>query len=170
MDDEIQDIVDEGDNVVGKETRHNIWKKGLEHNVRVVNVFISTSEAKILVPKRAMNKKTWPGRYDFSCGENVLSGETYEEAAQRGLLEELGIKNIELESLGKLTPRNGVSCFMMIFKAVYSGKISEFDKAEVSKVYWLSLDEIGTLLESNPEKFKRDYKEVFKAFSSRLAS
>ena len=42
MAEEYLDIADEDDNVIGKDTRENIWKRGLEHNVRVVNIFVCT--------------------------------------------------------------------------------------------------------------------------------
>lgn len=99
MDSEYLDIVDENDKVIGKDTRKNIYIKGLEHNVRVVNIFIFNSEGKLLLPKRSMNRKIFPGCFDFSCGEHVVSGEDYYGAAKRGLEEELGIKNMRLIEL-----------------------------------------------------------------------
>src|SRR3989344_6571789 len=96
MHEEILDIVDDNDNVIGKDSRDSIWKRGLRHNVRVVNIFIFNKDGKILIPKRTMTKKIFPGCYDFSCGEHVFSGETYDEAARRGLFEELNLKDVEL--------------------------------------------------------------------------
>jgi len=104
-DEEYLDIVDRNDKVVGRDTRNNIWKRGLEHNVRVVNIFVLNAENKILLPTRSMKKKIFPGCYDFSCGEHVRSGESYLEAAKRGLNEELSIKEAKIQELGKMTPK-----------------------------------------------------------------
>lgn len=95
MQDEYLDIVDENDNVIGKDTRENIYNNGLEHNVRVINIFVFNSEGKLLLPKKSIKSRFFPGRFDFSCGEHVVSGEDYYQAAIRGLEEELGIKGEE---------------------------------------------------------------------------
>jgi len=102
---EFLDIVDDNDVVVSKDTRENIWKRGLKHNVRVVNIFLFNSKNEVLIPKRSKNRKLFPGRYDFSCGEHLISGENYNDATIRGLREELGISNVKIIELGKLTPK-----------------------------------------------------------------
>jgi hypothetical protein len=164
MHEEIQDIVDEDDNVVGKDTRENIWKKGLEHNVRTVNIFLFNQEGRLLIPRRSKNKKNWPMTYDFSCGENVVAGETYEDAAQRGIREELGIHGVILTNLGKLTPKDGIGCFAMTFQGNISGNLNSYNKDDFEGIYWMSIEEVGELLNKSPEKFKADYKETFEAF------
>jgi isopentenyldiphosphate isomerase len=164
MQDEILDIVDEDDNVVGSDTRENIWKRGLEHNVRAVNIFIFKPDGKLLVPKRSMKKRIYPGCYDFSCGEQVLSGEPYENAAARGLSEEIGIRDIALENLGKLTPKDGIRCFAMNYKAIIDKEIDNFSKQEVESLHWFTLDEVKNLLNTKAELFKGDFKETFEKY------
>jgi len=164
MEDEILDIVDDSDKVIGKDTRDNIWKRGLHHNVRVVNIFILNSEGKILLPKRTMTKKIFPGCFDFSCGEHVLSGETYDEAAIRGLKEELDIKELKLETLGKLTPSDGVGCFSTYYKVVFGGEIKNFNKDEVEKLFWFTPKELDEMLKKDESKFKGGYKQAYLKF------
>lgn len=74
---EYLDLVDENDNVIGKEDRNIIYKKDL-NNFRVINIMIINSENKIIVPKRSGNRRLFPNCYDCSVGGHVSSGETYE--------------------------------------------------------------------------------------------
>lgn len=70
----------------------------------------------LLLPKRSRNRELFPNFYDFSCGEHVLSDESYDNAAKRGVKEELGLENVKIDFLGKLGKKDGVSGFMQIYK------------------------------------------------------
>lgn len=61
---EYLDLVDEDDNVIGKEDRNIIYEKELR-NFRVINIIIMNSDNKIIVPKRSGNRRIFPNCYDF---------------------------------------------------------------------------------------------------------
>ncbi|TSA56489.1 NUDIX domain-containing protein [bacterium] len=157
MKDEYLDIVDENDNVKSKDTRENIWKRGLEHNVRVVNIFIFNSKKELLLPKRSMDRRIFPGCYDFSCGEHVQAGEDYYDAAVRGLKEELGIVDQRLVELGKITPKEGVNCFMKVYKLTYDREINNYDKKGIDNLFWYDLAIIKKMVKEDKSKFKEDF-------------
>ncbi len=160
MQDEYLDTVDNNDKVIGKDTRNNIYAKGLDGNIRVINIFVFNSKGKLLLPKRAMNLRMYPGCFDFSCGEHVMSGEDYYQAAKRGLEEELGIKGMELIELGKLTPKDSVSCFMKVYKLEYDKEIKNYDKDGIDKIYWCDLEKVRRMVTEDKTKFKGDFPEV----------
>jgi len=160
MTEEYLDIVDENDNVIGKDTRENIWKIGLEHNVRVVNIFVFNTKGELLLPKRSMNRKIFPGCFDFSCGEHVLAGENYYDAAIRGLKEELGITNVEILELVKLTPKKGVNCFMKVYQVIYNSKIVNYDKNGIDALFWYDLETIKQMVKKDKKIFKADFPVV----------
>ncbi len=81
MPEEYLDIVDENDKVIGKDIRENIYAKGLDHDIREINIFVFNSQCKLLLPKRSMDRRIFPGCFDFSCGEHVVSGEDYNQAS-----------------------------------------------------------------------------------------
>jgi len=162
---EYLDIVDDNDNATGKDTRENIYKKGLRHSVRVVNIFLFNSKGELLIPKRSKNRDLFPSSYDFSCGEHLISGEDYNSAAIRGLKEELGLSNLKLLELGKLTPKSGVNCFMKIFKVIYDGKIN-YDHEAIESINFYTLEVVRKMLNEMPDKFKPDFKPVFRIFFS----
>ena len=92
--DEILDIVDEQNSVIGKAPREEIHRKGLQH--RSSHIFIFNSEGRLYLQKRAYSKKEHPGYYDSSAAGHVEEGESYFVCAIRELEEELGIDETAL--------------------------------------------------------------------------
>jgi isopentenyl-diphosphate delta-isomerase type 1 len=88
-DNEILEIVDEDDNVIGLATRAEIHGKGLIH--RAVHIFVFNSAGEIYVQRRSATKDKFPGVLDSSAAGHVDPGESYEWAAVRELQEELGL-------------------------------------------------------------------------------
>ncbi len=59
MQEDIFDIVDEFDNVIGQRPRTEVHAEGLKH--RAVHILVFNDENEIFMQKRSMNKDTWPG-------------------------------------------------------------------------------------------------------------
>lgn len=53
---EILDLVNENDEVIGSKSRSDIYAEGLK-NFRVVNAFVINSKGKLWIPRRAANKR-----------------------------------------------------------------------------------------------------------------
>jgi isopentenyl-diphosphate delta-isomerase type 1 len=94
------DIVDENDTVIDCALRKEVHQnKSLIHRSISVLVFV---EGKLLLQKRSQTKDTYPKYWTSSCSGHVVSGDSYEETAERELTEELGIKpDHALTVLGK---------------------------------------------------------------------
>ena len=103
--DEYLDLVDDQDNVIGKELRSIIYIEK-KNNFRAITGFIKNKQGKLWIPRRTKDKKIFPLCLDMSVAEHVKSGESYEEGFKRGLQEELNlnIENLEYKVLGKFTP------------------------------------------------------------------
>lgn len=116
-----------------------------------------------------MTKQNWPGCFDFSCGENVVSKESYDEAIRRGLKEELGISNLSnLKLLGKLTPEDGMFCFMQVYSLTIPDDTKfEIDKHEFSDLKLFNINEFKELAK-NKENFKRGVVEVWKKYEKEI--
>ena len=108
---ELLDLVDENDHVIGRKRRGEVHAEKL-HNYRAINLFIVNSRGELWIPKRTAHKQLYPLGLDFSCAGHVASGETYEQTLAREVQEELhiDISKHTLTYLGKLTPPEG-SCF-----------------------------------------------------------
>ncbi|MEY4307791.1 MAG: hypothetical protein RJA95_1159 [Verrucomicrobiota bacterium] len=87
--DEVFDVVDERDVVVGREFRRVIHRRGLLH--RAIHIFWLRDDGQLCLQRRSYAKDNCPGMLSSSCAGHVDSGEDYRQAAVRELREELGI-------------------------------------------------------------------------------
>jgi 8-oxo-dGTP pyrophosphatase MutT (NUDIX family) len=94
---ELVDIVDEDDHVIGRATRTQMRRDKLLH--RVVAILCRNRDGKIYVHRRTATKDLFPSLYDMFTAGTVEAGESYELAAIRELEEELGIRGVTLEPL-----------------------------------------------------------------------
>jgi 8-oxo-dGTP pyrophosphatase MutT (NUDIX family) len=90
--DEILDIVDENDRVVGQAPRGEVYAKGLRH--RTAFVLARDGADRIFVHRRTAGKLVYPSLYDVFVGGVLGTGETYDDAALREAEEELGVRGL----------------------------------------------------------------------------
>ena len=89
MVDEIVDVVDEQDRVVGRAPRGEAYARRLRH--RCAFVLARSPDGRIFVHRRTATKALFPSCDDRFVGGVVGAGETYDEAALREATEELGV-------------------------------------------------------------------------------
>jgi isopentenyl-diphosphate delta-isomerase len=89
LNDELFDIVNARDQVVGQATRREVHARGLWH--RAVHVLVFNAAGQVFLQKRSMLKDTAAGLWDSSCSGHVDSGEDYDASARRELGEEIGL-------------------------------------------------------------------------------
>jgi isopentenyldiphosphate isomerase len=87
--DELLDVVDESDRVVGQARRADVYGQALLH--RCVFVLVRDPAGRVFVHRRTDTKLTFPGHYDMFVGGVVGAGESYDSAAVRESTEELGV-------------------------------------------------------------------------------
>ncbi|MEV7524778.1 NUDIX domain-containing protein [Streptomyces sp. NPDC091371] len=90
--DEVLDVVDRDDRVVGQAPRGEVYARGLIH--RCVFVRARDAEGRIFVHRRTASKLVFPSYYDMFVGGVLGAGESYEEAALREAEEELGVRGL----------------------------------------------------------------------------
>ena len=89
MSEEIFDIVDQYDRVIGQHSRCKIHQLGLRH--RSVSLLIFNDSGQLFLQKRSMKKDYSPGQWGASVSGHVDTGEDYDTAVIREAKEELGI-------------------------------------------------------------------------------
>ncbi len=89
MSEEIFDIVNERDEVIGQLPRSQVHREGHKH--RAVHVLVFNALGEIFLQKRSMAKDCFPGAWDSSASGHVDSGEDYDACAVRELGEEIGL-------------------------------------------------------------------------------
>ncbi|MBC2878181.1 MULTISPECIES: NUDIX hydrolase [Streptomyces] len=90
--DEILDVVDEQDRVVGQAPRADIYARRLLHRCTFIQV--RDAAGRLFVHRRTAQKLIFPSHYDLLVGGVVGTGETYDAAALREAEEELGVHGL----------------------------------------------------------------------------
>ena len=156
---EIIDIVDEEDRVVGQENRGVVHRSGLWH--RGVHIFLFTAEGKIVVQRRSGFRKQSPNALDCSVSEHLKTGESYRDAAIRGLCEELGIKRVPLRRLVRFKMDYGPGDNMI--SVLYEGTVGEeairVDPNEVERIFEHTVSELEELLAQEGVSFSRWFRQ-----------
>eukprot|EP00041_Stephanoeca_diplocostata_P022776 m.546184 g.546184 ORF g.546184 m.546184 type:complete len:272 (+) comp22150_c0_seq4:352-1167(+) len=138
--------------------RRLVHQQGLLH--RSVQVFLFNGNGEVLLQQRHPKKDTAPGCWDLSCAEHLQPGESYAEAAVRGLHEELGVplshdaqvrrklsaflQTNTYPSIGAID-REFVECYF----ASYSGPI-QIDGLEVVDHKWIDAANVVAFIRENP--------------------
>jgi isopentenyldiphosphate isomerase len=89
MSEEIFDVVNGSDEVIGRRPRHEVHRLGLRH--RAAHVLVFNARGEVFLQKRSMKKDTAAGQWDSSASGHLNSGEEYDACAVRELREEIGL-------------------------------------------------------------------------------
>ena len=138
MEDELMDVVDRHDNIVGQKKRSELYAED-SPNCRAINVFLVNVQGQIWIPRRTAHKQLYPLHLDMSCGGHVRSGESYEGALKREVAEELNIdiEQVPWRLLGHLTPYDdGVSMFMKVYE-IQDNETPHWNLDDFVESYWL---------------------------------
>ncbi|HNV97539.1 MAG TPA: NUDIX domain-containing protein [bacterium] len=142
---EILDIVNEKDEVVGRNTRENVHKFKLLHREAYMWIFNDVGE--VVLQKRSDTKEQYPGLWFYSLGGHVSSGENYIESVTREAYEEIGIEVFEnnLIFLDKVFIENdGNNHFETIYAYKYKNKYDTIKIAseELNGLMWINIDNL----------------------------
>ena len=170
--DELVDIVDENDNVIGQELRSKCHKEKILH--RGVNIFVfkDNSFKEILLQKRSVQMKSYFGKL-CTPGGHIQPGETFLEGAKREFFEEMHNTKIrdndiqfeELFKIKKFTDNDYE--FMTLFRIVSKGPFHP-DPLEVENYFFEDINKTFKKIKTEPEKYTgttilllKEYKKRF---------
>ncbi|HEV8068468.1 MAG TPA: NUDIX domain-containing protein [Planctomycetaceae bacterium] len=148
--DELFDVVDLEDRVIGQERRSVVHARGLAH--RAVHIFVFNSRGQLLVQRRSALKDEFPLTYTSSASGHVGAAETYEECAPRELKEEIGLE-APLEWIVKLPPSPETANEQTVLFRTVSDAIPTPNENEVASLTYFTLDELSALLSADPGAF-----------------
>jgi isopentenyl-diphosphate delta-isomerase type 1 len=152
MVDEIFDVVDEQDRVIGQELRRIVHQRGLRH--RAVHVLIFNSRGEVFLQQRSPFKDMAPNTWDSSASGHLNPGESYDDCAVRELREELGVTlPCPLKPLFKIdsSPETGQE-----FVWVYSGHSEgpfQLHPEEIQSGGWFSPEQVTDWMKKQPADF-----------------
>jgi len=170
MPDELFDIIDEEDNVIGQEMRSIVHQRGLWH--RGVHVLLFTQEEKLLVQQRSKDRVHAPLALDCSVSEHIKAGEDYYAAALRGLNEEMGVDGIVLERLIKFKMNYGPNDneISELYKGIVDPAVIQFDPVEIERVDYHSLDELQEMLENENHNFSYWFEQILRWYFGKTSA
>lgn len=170
MADELLDVINKNDEVTGQTMRSVVHQHGLWH--RGVHVFLFNEYGEMLIQKRSADRSNSPSLLDCSVSEHVKAGESYLEAAVRGLKEELGVEGIELSLRGKIQMEYGVNDneISEIYEGRLKGKSVQFDPVEIAEVKFIGLDEIRSRITQHPEYYCYWFLQLMKWYFGEAAN
>ncbi len=151
--DELLDIVNDDDVITGQEMRSTVHKLGLQH--RGAHVFLFTRAGKMLVQKRSADRAASPSMLDCSVSEHVKAGESYFDAALRGMKEEMGVDGIEIEPLVTFRMNYGINDneISRLFKGIVDPETVKFDPVEIEEINYYNVNELQEMIKDGDLKF-----------------
>ena len=149
---DIFDVVNEDDEVIGREPRSVVHAKELRH--RAAHVLVFNAAGEIFLQLRSQTKDNNPGVWDSSCSGHVDAGESYAVAAERELMEEIGLLVEEpLEPLFKIDAcKETGQEFAWIYRTQSEGPF-ELNPEEIDDGQWMSPDDLNTAIRITPADF-----------------
>jgi isopentenyldiphosphate isomerase len=160
LSDELFDIVNERDEVVGRAPRREVHARGLWH--RAIHVLVFNAAGQVFLQKRSMRKDTAAGLWDSSCSGHVDAGEDYDASAIRELGEELGfIPAAPPVRWFRIEARPETSWeFVWVYRLRYEGPF-ELNADEIESGAWFTPTELTRLLQAKPADFASSFRLIW---------
>mgnify|MGYP000312167831 FL=1 len=161
-------LVDKNDNQLGLMPKMEAHEKAVLH--RAFSVFIFNKKGELMLQQRAAHKYHSPLLWTNTCCSHPLPGETIVEAANRRLVEEMGMK-------ASLSP-----LFSFIYRAELENNLVEHEldhvligftdeqpkvnPDEVCDYKWISMHEIEDDIEKNESHYTAWFKKIILEYKS----
>lgn len=150
-------VFDRNGQQLGLRPRHEVHREGLWHKSAQVLVF--DVQGRLLMQQRAADKDLYANLWDYSVGEHLQPGESFREAAVRGLREELGVTEVDhFHPLGGQrwveieTRHHADREIQQAFRCEYQGVLRP-DPVEVAQVKYMALPDLAAWLAAAPDAF-----------------
>ena len=162
----ITQLVDKLDNEIGVMEKMEAHEKGLLH--RAFSVFILNSKGELMLQQRALSKYHSGGLWTNTCCSHPRLGETTKQAAHRRMMEEMGF-DCELKELFDFIYKAELDSGLIeheldhVFVGYYDGN-PEINKEEVESWKWMSIEELASHINQQPELYTEWFKIIFDQF------
>lgn len=168
-------VVDEKDNFLREEDKLRCHEgNGILH--RAFSAFIFNEKDELLIQKRSRLKRLWPLHWSNSCCSHPRKGESYDEAAERRINEELGIEcrleflykfiyNAKYRNLGS----ENELCAVLAGKVNHDLKI-KVDPKEIAECKFVSIEELKKNIKENPDIYTPWFKMEIEVVEERLGN
>lgn len=165
---ELFDVVDENDQVIGQLPRHVVHRDKRLH--RAIHIFVFNSDGQLYIQKRSPYKDQLPNCWTTSCSGHVDAGEDYDTAAVRELREELDISLNNPDDLKLLFKYPACRYtgweFVQAYRLTWNGTIT-FDPIEISEGRWIEIDKLEDWIARKRRDFAPSFRTLWQEIRSR---
>jgi len=155
-------LVDEYDTPLGEMEKLEAHKKALLH--RAISVFIFNSNGEWLLQRRAFNKYHSAGLWTNTCCTHPLPSETNIDAANRRLMQEMGMQS-SLKELFRFTYKEALDNelteneFDHVFIGI-SNFIPRINPKEVAEFKYINYKHLTLDIKKNPSDYTVWFKKI----------
>jgi isopentenyl-diphosphate delta-isomerase type 1 len=166
VNEELFDVVDERDMVIGQRARADVHRLGLRH--RAVHVLVFNARGQLFLQKRSMQKDCFPGAWDSSAAGHLEAGEDYDACALRELREELNLDLREpAERLFKVQACAATGQeFVWVYRTHAEGPF-DLNPEEIERGGWFDLGDLDRWLQDRPDDFASGFAAIWRRYQRR---
>lgn len=167
--DEVFDVVDADDRVVGQATRSEVHARHLLH--RAVHILWLRGDGLLCLQRRSYAKDSCPGLLSTSCAGHLDAGEAYATAARRELAEELGIaaRPDELAEVDACPAHPELGHEFVRVYLFRGDRVARIAPAEVDALLWRTPAEVDAWVRRDPGIFSTSLRHLMARSSVRMA-
>jgi 16S rRNA (adenine1518-N6/adenine1519-N6)-dimethyltransferase len=161
---EMFDVVDEWDRVIGQAPRPEVHRRGLRH--RAVHVLAFDDRGRLWLQLRSAAKDCFPLRWDSSAAGHLAVGESYAACAIREVREEMGLIVVPRYQFKiAACPATGWE-HVAVHTCRARGAI-RFDREEIARGGCFPLPAVAAWLDRAEEQFAPGFVKIYREFQRR---
>ncbi len=160
---EIFDVVDPHDQVIGQASRADVHRDNLLH--RSVHAIMINDEGEIFLQHRAPHRDNNPNLWDSSVAGHLQTGENYDEAMIRETMEEISVRlEMPPQKLFKLNASKITDYeFCWIYRIVHNGPF-EIDTHEAVEGRWFNRQDLDQWIKESPHQLTSAFQLIWKKY------
>lgn len=164
-------LVSEKDEELGLMEKQQAHLAGLLH--RAISVFVFNSKNELMIQQRALHKYHSPGLWTNTCCSHPRQNESYQQAAERRLQEEMGFEcdlEYSFDFIYKADVGGGLIEHEIdhVFVGRFEGKPS-LNPEEVADYKWVPMNDLLEDIERNPEEYTTWFKIILNQYLSHIS-
>ena len=163
-------LVDRNDNELGLMEKQQAHIAGLLH--RAFSVFVFNSNGELMLQQRAASKYHSPTLWTNTCCSHPRENESYLDAANRRLVEEMGFEcqlDYKFNFIYKANLDNGLTEHELdhVFIGTFDGE-PQLNPEEVMAYRWVDMDDLKKDMQKNPQNYTAWFKIIFDQYISHI--
>ncbi len=164
-DDELFDEVDASGNVIATHPKSYFATRMFMHKASLI--IPKTADGKLLLTKRAATKQPFPGTWCCAVGGKVASGEDEEGAAQREMVEEIGVAYQLIKICTFVYDKDDYKAVFTLYTTAQPIMPSEMslNEEEIQEAQGFKLEEILRMVKENPSAFAPTFIAAIEEFA-----